>query len=84
MVSSLVVDVIVHSEGRRRSEAVDAGVSSTYRSQCRPGTGAASGRCRAGTGASVSPTYRNFTLEARDGRAMDDAEKAEWRGEDPL
>ena len=37
------------------------GVSSTYRSQCRPRTEAASGQCRAGTGARVSPSYRNLT-----------------------
>ena len=36
-------------------------VSSRYRSQCRPGTGTASGKCQAGTGATPSSMNRNFT-----------------------
>jgi hypothetical protein len=33
-------------------------VSASYRGQCRPGTGAASGKCQAGAGATVSTMNR--------------------------
>ena len=38
-----------------------ASVSCRYRSQCRPGTGAASEKCQVGTGAAVSSMYRDRT-----------------------
>jgi hypothetical protein len=36
-------------------------VENRYRSQCRPGTGAASRKCQAPTGANVESVYRNYT-----------------------
>jgi hypothetical protein len=47
--------------GRAWRTLVRREVSCRYRSQCRPGTGAASGKCQTGTGATVSSMNRNFT-----------------------
>ena len=58
------VDDCVNSEEGGNGHVVDPlrhEVSSRYRSQCRPGTGTASGKCQAGTGATVSSMNRNFT-----------------------
>jgi hypothetical protein len=41
------------------------GLSSSYRSQCRPGTGAASGKCQPGAGATVESMNRTFTSSGR-------------------
>src|SRR5437868_12141326 len=65
MTASFVADLFVHSEEALSPRDADAQVSWRCRSQCRPGTGAASENCRLGTGASVSPTYRNFTVASR-------------------
>jgi hypothetical protein len=58
--TSLAADEIVHRRGLAGAKAGE-GVSCGYRSQCRPGTEAASGQCRGGTGARVSPSYRTST-----------------------
>ena len=61
MSASFVADLFVHSEEACGARDADAQVSWRCRSQCRPGTGAASEKRRPATGASVSSTYRNFT-----------------------